>query len=330
MNVIISKRDMRCEMKKRKMKIKNLLMVLLLVAFSLFAAGCDDLEDSDDYEDEYEDEYKDYYSDDNDGGASKGSYSLGTAGELDGKTLIVSIFASDKSCYWDFENEQDIDTYNWVYDDLQIGTDWICDVAKDYNKSCEFIYDVDENEDLYYEADLNIEDVTYAVDNDGDNMDMAAFKYIDKNINVEELKAKYKADNVVFLMLFNTSLDNEVTSCTRNYYEGMPYPYEVCYMFMHYDEELTCPAVFAHEILHTFGALDLYAADDETGITQEYVDYAEEENTNDIMRTTFDVDSDEPHYDKVSNEITDITAYYIGWIKKSDTVNEWELGKTEH
>ena len=60
--------------------------------------------------------------------------------------------------------------------------------------------------------------------------------------------------------------------CACVYDESMPYPYEMCCMFMNCGGYLEAPSGFAHEMLHTFGAVDLYTAS-EYGVTQDYVDY---------------------------------------------------------
>ena len=83
-------------------------------------------------------------------------------------------------------------------------------------------------------------------------------------------------------------------------------------------------------MLHTFGAPDLYKADTTSGITQEYVDYAANIGLNDIMRTTYDASTGDYHYDSIVNDITDITAYYVGLTSQSDTVDEWGFGPSEH
>ena len=109
----------------------------------------------------------------------------------------------------------------------------------------------------------------------------------------------------------------------------MEYPYEICYMFMGEDGYYESPAPIAHEMLHTFGAPDLYVAD-EYGITQEYVDYIAQNGLNDIMRNCYDPNTGSPVYDSVKNEITDITAYYVGLTDYSETVQEWGFEPSQH
>ena len=63
------------------------------------------------------------------------------------------------------------------------------------------------------------------------------------------------------MLYLNSPGDNDQPSCTRDFYAGMPYPYEICYIQMRNRRDVSVPAIFAHEMLHTFGAPDLYWTD---------------------------------------------------------------------
>ena len=80
-------------------------------------------------------------------------------------------------------------------------------------------------------------------------------------------------------------------------------------------------ATFAHEILHCFGAYDLYYAS--KTIPQAYVDYCKQSNSKDIMYTI-----------NLGKEIrmtfTELCAYYVGLIDTCETVEIWGLGKSTH
>ena len=93
------------------------------------------------------------------------------------------------------------------------------------------------------------------------------------------------------------------------------------------------PAAYAHEMLHTFGAPDLYVGENPAAnynINDDFVSYCETYHPNEIMVTTYDVDTDEPHYDYISNELTEITAYYIGWTDTSREAEEFHLQESQH
>ena len=132
-------------------------------------------------------------------------------------------------------------------------------------------------------------------------------------------------------MLFvNSDINCSAITCTRNWYEGMPYDYEIVYLFNYDSGLINGPAVYAHEILHTFGAPDLYAEDEEYNISSDFLDYIAKTEPNDIMLTCSDLDSGEYLYDSINNEVTEVTAYYVGLIDSSNIVKKWNLGKSQH
>lgn len=81
------------------------------------------------------------------------------------------------------------------------------------------------------------------------------------------------------------------------------------------------PATYAHEILHAFGAPDLYYVD--TGIPQEFVDYCSQTGCNDIM---FTVNAGET----IDSDFTPIDAYYVGIGARPAEADEWGLGPSEY
>ena len=93
----------------------------------------------------------------------------------------------------------------------------------------------------------------------------------------------------------------------RDTYEGYTYTFSA--------------ASCAHEILHCFGAYDLYYSSAE--IPQSYVDYCNNTHSNDIM---FTVNSGKD----ISVLFTDLDAYYVGLIDYCSEVERWGLVKSSH
>lgn len=303
----------------------------------------DDYGEYDSYEDDgwydydeadYDD---DYYDDDNeDWGNSYGGYSggqsekfdlfssLGSAGEMNGTTVVVSIYADDRSTSW---SDGDSKLMERGYTYLDMACKWLTKETAAYGCNAKFVCDWKSDAQLRYDASLN------GSLTDDNTMDMIVWEYIENEIDSAKIKEEYKADNIIYMIYVNTPNSNSMTSCTRSYYEDMEYPYEMCFMYMHTDEEEEAPAAFAHEILHTFGVPDLYQADtdgDSYGITQKYVSELEHTQSNDIMFTTYDPRTNEAYYDKIVNEFTEIDAYYAGLTDKSAVVSEWGFDKSQH
>ena len=348
---------------------KNFLVTFMALAMSFSLCAClDDEEyessgenynsDYSDYSDDTDDEeyddnsesddsdYSDYVSDedyessdssnnssDSESDGEAGDYvfpydaSLGTAKELDGNIAVVSLFANDHDTSWNSDSSEDQEMEETIYKNLSIATDYLENKCKEYGRDVNFIFDWNEYPELAYNVsvDANYEDI----DNNGEYVDYAMWESIQNEVPTKTVLEKTNATQIIYMAYFNTPDTCSITSCTRNYYEGMPYPFEICYMFMKSDGEVEPPACFAHEMLHTFGAVDLYSAS-EYGVTQEYVDYVESTGLNDIMRVCEDPQTGYYNYEAINNEITDITAYYVGLTDSSETVDEWGFEQSQH
>lgn len=320
---------------------RRIIACCLAASMVLGLAGCMEEEGYEGYEADYSEEQyesseetedEEYYSE------SETTYSdseygypydnhLGTAKELEGKIAVVSIFVNDATTGWNFESEADQQLDALIYKDLEIATDYLENVSKSYGKDVEFIYDWEQYPELA--MDLDITDIDYReVWDNFDQFNYTASINIDQNVQTAKILSDVGADQIIYMMYFNTPETNTITSNTVFCYES-EFTYEICFMFMNCEGYLECPSHFAHEMLHTFGVPDLYTAAD-YGITQEYVDYAANSGLNDIMRINHDPQTGELLYDSIPNEVTDITAYYAGLTDYSETVNEWGFAPSQH
>ncbi len=256
------------------------------------------------------------------------SLAHGSAESLEGTTIVVSLFADDTTTSWD-SSDEDKTKINNINNYLKIAGKYLENVASDYDKEATCITDFNENDDLKYNISFE-QSITNQTAVDSGELDTAVWKYIDENIKEDELKQKYNADNVVYMLFVDSDETNTAISCTRNWYEGMPYDYEIVYLFNVDCGVTNCPAVYAHEILHTFGAPDLYTTDTELNITDKFLNYVSKRMPNDLMLTCSDEETGEYSYDSITNEVDEVTAYYVGLIDSSNIVNEWNLGLSQH
>lgn len=250
----------------------------------------------------------------------------GSAGKLDGKTVIVSIFADDRKTSWKNTSQKDKDK---ILNYLGIAVDFLQKGSRKFGADATFIYDWKENADLYYEGRTSGNLM------DEESMDGYGWELVHKLIDSENILKKYNAENIVYLCLVNSPASNDFTSCTRSYDEAGPYkyPYEICYMYTKIDGQDETPSGYAHEILHAFGAPDLYAADyygDNYGITEKYVNWCKKNHSNDIMYTIYNKDTNASEYDFISNEFTELDAYYTGIAPSSEEVERWGFRKCLH
>lgn len=320
---------------------RRIIACCLAASMVLGLAGCMEEEGYEGYEADYSEEQyesseetedEEFYSE------SETTYSdseygypydnhLGTAKELEGKIAVVSIFVNDATTGWNFESEADQQLDALIYKDLEVATDYLENVSKSYGKDVEFIYDWEQYPELA--VDLDITDIDYReVDSNYNQFYNAGSNSIDQNVQTAKILSDVGADQVIYMMYFNTPETNTITSTTFFCHDS-EFTYEICFMFMNCEGYLECPSHFAHEMLHTFGVPDLYTAVD-YGITQEYVDYAANSGLNDIMRINDDPETGLYVYDSIPNEVTDITAYYAGLTDYSETVNEWGFAPSQH
>lgn len=253
---------------------------------------------------------------------------LGSACKLDGNIVVVSIFVNDHDYSWNFSDSNDTTTRDNTLTYLGIATDWITECGKTWNKEPKFIYDWKENTDLYYEATISC-DIT---DEENDPTSYVA-QYIQNSIDEKQLLTKYDADSIVYVTYLNTSSENKSVSFSIPYTDDSEYTQEVCYMLLNVENEIESPAGYAHEILHVFGAPDLYTSEDPAfncNIDDAYVKYCKTAHANDIMETTYDVNTGDSYYDHISNELSDVTAYYIGWTDTCKDVTDYNLQQSHY
>ena len=145
--------------------------------------------------------------------------------------------------------------------------------------------------------------VDFSISDDSDFMDAldeAFAQWTEEELSYERLLQEYGADGIATCMFVNAP--------GRSYaivYDGEDNVRESLVMFVRNDkgteEE---PAVYAHEILHVFGAHDLYRGEEYSRAVTDYIaaNYPDE-----IMRSV-------AGEGRISEQISRITAYHLGWI----------------
>lgn len=234
----------------------------------------------------------------------------GTADTIEGKTIIISIYANDEVVTWNNELESDKLKIDDTLNNLKIATDYLTDQVAKYNKTSEFIYDWHKYSDLRYVAAFK--------DNIVDNYNIkydTQKEWIIDNIDVAKIKKKYDADNIIFIYFFNTNNTN--TAITSTYNREI----DIVNIFPENNKYIAPPATYVHELLHTFGAPDLYF--ENAIINQSYVDYLIENGSNDIMFKVTDTSV-------IIDDFSDLDAYYVGLIDSHPDVEKWNLGISEH
>lgn len=223
-----------------------------------------------------------------------GSFGIGSASALKGRNILVSLFLTTPDNTFT-EEEKKI-----CLQRLKEAAIYIEETASDYGVETQFILDWSEesSQDLCMEKTVD-----FSISDDSDFMDAldSAFaQWTEEDLSYEKLMQEYGADGIAACMFVNAP--------GRSYaivYDGADNIRESLVMFVRNDkgteEE---PAVYAHEILHVFGAHDLYRGEEYSRAVTDYIaaNYPDE-----IMRSV-------AGEGKISEQISRITAYHLGWI----------------
>ena len=256
--------------------------------------------------------------------AGRGKYlnvrDRGSAVYLDGKTALVVIMASDKSCTWDTSSEYYDECCRKVFDFTAVAAEWLAEQGKRYGKELSFVYPESADSSLlFYEGKVSADDITdksmmYTMHDDG----MDVWDYIDKNVRTDEIQAEYGCDNIAYLLFINAP-DSSYPSYAFSAYENKlekPYEFAVC-SFSRDNELKVVPATIAHELLHTFGAPDFYTSDFLGRlyyVSDSFVEFMGADFSDDIMYSTSEDGTHNRYTDKITQQISPATAYYIGWL----------------
>jgi len=229
---------------------------------------------------------------------------LGSAKTLDGTVLVVSIYVyNDDTPQWSGEAMAAFRKY------LQYSMQYLEEAAYEYGKELHFYqYQTDRgSQDLFYTMKL---EGRLAGGDDSDELVRATRteidNFIEKNIPYLELADKYRTNNVTYV-IFTPEFDRSYAwpyyaDFSRSEAAGRYHEKSIIFAGTNY--------VLAHEILHTFGAVDLYqeegkqARRDFFGVSKELMEYIEEHYPLEVMRRTH----------MHTPQLSPFTAYRLGWL----------------
>ncbi len=250
-------------------------------------------------------------------------YPYGNAARLSGRIVIFSIFPSGPDYSWDFAAESDQKLKDNCLKDLSSAVSFLTQKCAEYGSAVEFLYDWNEDPEL---AAVCVSE--HPVAPKEDRAAKRSHASLARSLaDAPELKEKYQADSVVYLFFVNSGYSNTANPhahdfdardiITGNLLINDLVEYAVINLKYHQVqdengrkvEEADFTAddiVIAHEMLHLFGAPDLYAGG-EQGISQEYVDHLLDIKSKDIMLAGY------AGVSKLSQlTLSEISAYYLG------------------
>ena len=223
-------------------------------------------------------------------------------------TVLVSIFVNEEEDFWTDEEKQ------VILNNCNIAYGFVTDYMKEnYDTDVKLIYDWTEDPDLSMSIRLYEDVPAYITTEEERHFDELELEWVEE-IGYRDLCLKYNTSSIGFLYLipheggsyssihFIDDGDYIWNEGTLIYLQDM---YSPTY-------EYETPTVFAHELLHLFGAEDYYSSAEV--FTEETYDTLAKECPDDIMLRTFvkvnGVYTTFP--DEVYGEITPVTAYLLG------------------
>ncbi len=246
----------------------------------------------------------------------------GSAKYIGGRTLIVDIYASDAYTTWDTMERDEFQEALYENKNLMtIGLRWLEDQVARYGQTAEFIIDprnVQTEHFTAFSGDFETDLTSYSVEGWRE-----LTQFINDNVDVEDIMDYFDADNIVFAVFLNAPSSDDYRSYSicgndRNMLANQ-YTYEMAVFDPYGHGRRNTPAVYAHEILHTFGAVDLYKASN--CVPQSYVDYLTNNQKWELMNHCY-----YSEYDRVTTPFTDVDAYFVGLIPTCADVEKFGLG----
>lgn len=225
----------------------------------------------------------------------------GTVGLFDSATILYSVYLNEQGgAVWTPEE------ISQSRQSLSVAADWLAEQAAVWGAE-EFA--------LYWDDALMTTltvDYRFRGEDEGDEL-LDQLDALCAKLDTEALHEAYGTDHIGFLFFPPAA----GVSYTMPHYaeDGMWYPYEYCLLYREdsYSPPGTpeSPAVYAHEILHLFGAPDLYEDSSDYYVTDELVDYVLTLWPDAIMYDTYN-EAGGIEYDHIGQSICPVTAFRLG------------------
>ena len=234
----------------------------------------------------------------------------GSAALLTEPTVLVNVFLNDAAHgrTWDAESRAA------AVQRTQMAVDWIASQGEVYGAAVHLYCDrsADGSDATLTRSYLLQSAITGGENSSESTAFLDEMDALCESLAADSRLAAYGARHIGFLFYLPIS----GTSFTMAHYaddgEYFYYEYSCLYKTDAYtDGEDESPATYAHEILHLFGAPDLYAGSGDPYVDEALSDYVEKTYPDDIMLSTYEEDGTS-RFDEITKEISPLTAYCLG------------------
>lgn len=243
---------------------------------------------------------------------------FGSVHRITGTTVLCTVFVDTDGYEWDFNNEADALLFYDIRDKMGIAAEYVEANVHRYNKDCTIIYDM-EIEPIWYHVSLQkhlseeeARNVSYVHSHCQE--EFAAL--FDKKESYR-IMDYYRADNVFCFFILKQEGRSYCISCHDPSDESPEYSVMFSCNNNYYASD------FAHEFLHSCGAIDLYREEEcDYGISADFDSYLNETDSHDVMRWS---DGEEC---VINGTFSELDAYYCGLTDEPEDIAKYHLEKS--
>lgn len=238
---------------------------------------------------------------------NKDRWQAGSANNLTGNVLFLVCYISTPGDSWDNQEKDEI--LNKVRD----AENWLTSQSEKFSVGISF-----ENVLLNDGKDIIFDTIEPGLASGKERVDwvfrvLKKLGYKNAKQSYRRIKKQYKTDNIVVLIM-SKGVGRPYSMRYAKGYSKKKYFMEGAIIYSSYPNGAPIPiaAVIAHELLHLYGAWDLYSTYAQTIERQQK---AQELYPNDIMlRVDHNINP---------LQINNLTAWLIGWNKNQENIFEW-------
>ena len=242
-------------------------------------------------------------------GLSRRQKLYGSAGLLTEPTVLVSVYINDAAGGRVWTENAKAETRQYLATAVQ----WLHEQAETYGQTLNLYYDDGTANSSLCRSYTPHAAVRGGRDSDESDALLTELDAVSATLDTAALQQTYGTDRIAFLYFLPVS----GASFTMVHYadDGDDYYYEYSCLYRYdvyaADGESESPATYAHEILHLFGAPDLYEGSGDPYVDRALIDYVAETYPDDIMVSTYE-DDGSSRFDAITKEISPLTAYCLG------------------
>lgn len=246
----------------------------------------------------------------------------GSAKQLAGRIAVVAVFWEDAQDSW---GRNELQT---AQQQLVTALGFLEKQAAGYGVEAEFCYSPAEGALNYRQSGP---DETLDLTDHLTDFYQQVVSWMDTALPEQQLLEQYQAESVCYLVF----LPKSGTSFTLPRMADVPEQLtqrELSFVFYYQDAQRIqrqCPYIYAHELLHQFGAIDLYPNSPQLPSGSGLPEYVAAEYPDEIMGNNTQGHYYETELTEIGFEITPLTAYCLGWMNTLPELSSYpELTRT--